>query len=98
MFPCDVISCAAMSGRINLLLSYTLAFRLMQPDWTSTAADDMVVSPLGYMAMVGMCLILDDRWGTAFSGMDVSSAPQSRIGVSDENIFREFDSVLAMRE
>jgi len=50
------------------------------------------------MAMVGTCLILDDRWGTAFSGIDVSSAPQSRIGVRGENVFREFDSVLAMRE
>ena len=54
-----------------------------------TAPDDLVVSPFGYMARVGTCLIRAERGGIAPSGMDVSSAPQSNIGDKGEKRWRK---------
>ena len=98
LFPWDVMSWAAMSGRIKFLSLYTLALSLMDPDWTTTAADDLVVSPFGYIATVGTWSICAVWLGTDLSGIDVSSAPQSRIGVSVGNRLRGISFVLAMRE
>ena len=81
VFPCDVMSCAAMSGRIKFVSLYTFALIVIDPDLTRAAADELVVLPFGYIATVGMCLICRALAGTDFSGMDVSSAPQSSIGV-----------------
>ena len=55
---------------------------VIEPDLTRVAADDIVTFPLGYMAKVGTCLACTALAGTDFSGIDVSSAPQSSIGVS----------------
>lgn len=55
---------------------------MIDPEFTRVAADDLVVMPFGYIATVGTCLICRALAGTDFSGIDVSSAPQSSIGVS----------------
>ena len=82
VFPCDVMSCAAMSGRIKFVSLYTFALIVIDPELTRVAADEVVVMPFGYIATVGTCLICRALAGTDFSGIDVSSAPQSSIGVS----------------
>ena len=82
-FPCDVMSCAAMSGRIRFVSLYTFALIVIDPEFTRAAADEMVVLPFGYIATVGTCLICRAFAGTEFSGIEVSSAPQSSIGGSE---------------
>ena len=82
VFPCDVTSCAAMSGRVRLVSLYTFALIVIDPEFTRAVADEMVVLPFGYIATVGTRLICRAFAGTGFSGIDVSSAPQSSIGVS----------------
>ena len=48
--------------------------------------------------MVGVWSIRDEKWGIALSGIEVSSAPQSSIGVRGEDLFREIKFVLAILE
>ena len=55
---------------------------MIEPELTRAAADEVVILPFGYIATVGTCLICRALAGTDFSGMDVSSAPQSSVGVS----------------
>ena len=81
VFPCEVMSCAAMSGRIKFVSLYTFALIMIDPDLTRAAADEVAVLPFGYIATVGTCLICRALAGTNLSGIEVSSAPQSRIGV-----------------
>ena len=54
---------------------------MIEPDLTRAAADEAVALPFGYIATVGTCLIYRVLAGIDFSGMDVSSAPQSNMGV-----------------
>ena len=70
------------SIRIRFVSLYTFALIVIDPEFTRVVADEMVVLPLGYIATVGTCLICRAFAGTDFSGIDVSSAPQSSIGVS----------------
>jgi len=46
--------------------------------------------------MVGMWSMREERGGIALSGIDVSSAPQSNIGVRGEKLFRGIKLVLAI--
>ena len=46
--------------------------------------------------MVGTWSIGEERGGIALTGIDVSSAPQSSIGVRGEDLFREIKFVLAI--
>ena len=46
--------------------------------------------------MVGMWSIRDEKGGIALTGIEVSSAPQSSIGVRGENRLREIRLVLAI--
>ena len=46
--------------------------------------------------MVGALAIREVRGGIALSGIDVSSAPQSSIGVRGEDLFREIKIGLAI--
>jgi hypothetical protein len=48
------------------------------------------------MAMVGVWSIRDEKGGIALSGIEVSSAPQSSIGVRGEDLFREIKIELAI--
>jgi hypothetical protein len=48
------------------------------------------------MAMVGMWSIRDEKGGIALTGIEVSSAPQSNIGVRGEKLFRGIKLVLAI--
>lgn len=75
------MSCAAVSGRIRFSSLYTFALIMIEPDLTRAAADEVVVLPFGYIATVGTGLIYRALTGTDFSGMDVSSAPQSSMRV-----------------
>ena len=92
-FPCDVMSCAAMSGRIRFVLLYTFALIVIDPEFTRAAADEMVVLPFGYIATVGTCLICRAFAGTDFSGIDVSSAQLDLIHLKEEG--RQVTAIIA---